>query len=69
MKHNARRSGSPTDEEIRAAAEAMQVDARSVVRALAGLPVRGKAGERAESAAAAIRGKYPESTPPSGRDA
>lgn len=45
----------PTDAEIAEAARAESLDKRTVIRALAGLPVKGIAGERAARAVARVR--------------
>ncbi|AKV02328.1 hypothetical protein AKJ09_08991 [Labilithrix luteola] len=46
-----------TETEIRVAADEHHVHYDTIVKALAGLPVRGSAGVRASAAVAALRGK------------
>ena len=57
MDHDARRTvraSSITDADIARAAARESLDVRTVIRALAGLPVRGQAGVRAARAVASI---------------
>jgi hypothetical protein len=49
-----------TDIDVADAAAKYEVDPRTILRALAGLPVRGRSGERARRAAAALLGRAPE---------
>ncbi len=66
MKHDVPSSTEPTfeDRDVAALAELASVDRRSVVRKLAGLPVKGLAGRRIERAIAEYRTNRFQSQPP-----